>query len=452
MMADPNRTTQRHRPGGENMLARLTPAGRRRGLVVALLLAGLLARVAAVWLAGDRAIPHEFGVLVLNLLDGRGYSYYALDANQVLKAQYLANPLVVLPSAYMPPVYPFFLAGIFSAVGSTAEKALVLAELIQALLGTATCLLVYLTARKMFDERSAWLALAASCVYPLLVFSSSQISAVPVYVFLSQVVLFLALWSQESRTLRKDALLSVLTGLSVGLLVLSRAESLVFAVGLGLWILWRARQRWLPVAGAYALGVALILSPWLVRNYHVFGRLTPLTVSGGYNLWQGQNEQATGTFGGYVVPPLQEPAALRQAIASLAPGYTYELERDQAYMQAAEAFMLAHPGQVAVLALRKLAYFWGGIYFGFQMNYPGVHSPLVLAPWLLMLPFFAFGLARSLRRSSRYLVFYLFLGLTTAIAMLFFVLPRYPIIVIPTVIQFAAYGFTQMPLARRIFP
>src|SRR5205807_2259512 len=35
------------------------------------------------------------------------------------------------------------------------------------------------------------------------------------------------------------------------------------------------------------LACALVLLPWVVRNYRAYGRLVPVDTTGGYNLWLG---------------------------------------------------------------------------------------------------------------------------------------------------------------------
>ena len=59
----------------------------------------------------------------------------------------------------------------------------------------------------------------------------------------------------------------------------------------------RRLARALP---AFLIGVALVLTPWTIRNYRCYGEFIPTTSNGGINLYIANNPHSTG---GYHMPP-----------------------------------------------------------------------------------------------------------------------------------------------------
>ncbi|GAP23068.1 glycosyltransferase family 39 protein [Leptolinea tardivitalis] len=399
-----------------------------------------LLRLSLIPIIGDTNIPNEFSTLVLNIIHNRGFAYYVVNQENEITTKYIDSSKTIFPSAYMPPAYPYFLAGITSLIRNEKIAVFVI-EIIQAILGSLICLLVYQTTKELFNETIAVLSLVISCFYPILAFSSSQISAVILYVFLAQLFLYLVTMLFRETSPNKILSWNIGAGVVLGLLILSRAETVLFAILVIIWLFISNRKSHWKFTAIFVLAIGITISPWVIRNFLVFGELTPLTISGGYNLWQGQNEKSEGTFGSYVVPPVKESEELQEKIRNIVLSNKYEIDRDQIYKDEAIKVMRANPGRVIVLAIRKFFYYWGGVYFGFEMNYPQVHSPLVLGPWFCLLPFFILGLCNSIKYYKKFMVLYLLLLTSTAVSMVFFVLPRYPIFVLPTVIMFSSYGF-----------
>jgi 4-amino-4-deoxy-L-arabinose transferase-like glycosyltransferase len=113
--------------------------------------------------------------------------------------------------------------------------------------------------------------------------------------------------------------------LSLGVLLVVRAEELAgparcigqFAAGLALGagaltqptiailipaftlFIWWSGRRVLTALGSLALvlaGAALVVSPWTIRNYLLFGAFIPVSANGGHALLVGNNSEATGGY------------------------------------------------------------------------------------------------------------------------------------------------------------
>ena len=94
--------------------------------------------------------------------------------------------------------------------------------------------------------------------------------------------------AQPRATMWKSA---VLFGVVTGLAVLVRAATGPFVPLAGLWLLWK---RQFAAAAGFAVGLAIVLTPWTIRNYEHHGRLVLVASDGGVTFWTGNNALATG--------------------------------------------------------------------------------------------------------------------------------------------------------------
>jgi 4-amino-4-deoxy-L-arabinose transferase-like glycosyltransferase len=241
----------------------------RIGLVAALLLASLAIRVIQVETTSYR--PRYDAA-----------SYLTLAQQIAQRGDYARGPGAAGtrgPTAYFPPGYPFFLAGVH--VISPSVRA---ARLSQALLGTVTVALIGLVALEAVGATAALAALALAAIYPVLI----ELSAVLVVQNLLTPLLLGAAWSalRARRAPRPDRWLAA-SGLCLGLAALTHQEALAAAVPLA-FAAWQLRRRW--TAPVIVLGAAaLAIAPWTIRNaaeLHSFVPVsdeTGITLAGTYN-------------------------------------------------------------------------------------------------------------------------------------------------------------------------
>jgi hypothetical protein len=197
--------------------------------------------------------------------------------------------------------------------------------------------------------------------------------------------------------------------------------------------------------GIFLTVCALILVPWGVRNYLQLGKFV-LNTAGGLNLWEGQNKNAVGVPSWYIDPPGVLPRKMADEIFNTGYDRQFEIKQDRVFYRSALNDMLADPGRVVVLGFRKIVFFWTSFFWGFKFTYAGAKSPLYWLPWLVMLPFFLYGLILTVSEYKKYVAFYLVFLVSTFTCVLFVVLPRYTILVYPWVIVFAAHGIWELYL------
>src|SRR6478752_4593248 len=176
------------------------------------------------------------------------------------------------PSAWAPPVYPYILAGVFKLCGIyTALSAWVILTF-NSIFSALTCLTLYRIAEKIYGisvaraTAWAWALFPYAIYYPVRVVWEMSLSAF---------LLSWALWM----TLRMAGKESPGTrdwiglGLLWGLIALTNTAVLSMLPFCLLYLLWRMPRRLPQFArvGLCILTATLVATPWLVRNYSVFG-------------------------------------------------------------------------------------------------------------------------------------------------------------------------------------
>jgi 4-amino-4-deoxy-L-arabinose transferase-like glycosyltransferase len=258
------------------------------------------------------------------------------------------------PSAWEPPLYPFVIAGVFKIFGIyTFASAWVLLG-INSLFATLTTIPIFWIARRTFGERVAiWSAyIWALCPYVWYwgihwIWDTTFTPLVLTWIFL------LALELQDWPGWQGWVLFGALYGVGT----LANPTMLAFLPFCGLWI-WRQRHRHgLPSVLGVVLSSAaffLVLSPWLIRNYEVFGRFVFIRDDFGLQFRLGNGPGADGMLMPYLQPNLNELELEKfQRLGELA--YAAECKR------IAFEWTRANPGRFAVISLKRFFYFWNGV-------------------------------------------------------------------------------------------
>lgn len=189
------------------------------------------------------------------------------------------------PSALRPPAYPLLLAATYAVTGQRFTAG----RLLGALLGTATVLLVYLLAARLFDRRLAlWGAGVAAVAPPLILLNGSLLTES----LFTPLVLAVALCVLAHRD-RSRWWLAAAAGALLGLAVLTRSNGLVLALPLVIGLAHQAGRARLAAPAIALACTALVLVPWTVRNASAFERFLPTGTQTGYTMAGAWSAQAT---------------------------------------------------------------------------------------------------------------------------------------------------------------
>src|SRR5579871_1036940 len=319
---------------------------------ITIFLVALVVRLIHVWQL--RKAPF-FDVL---MGDARGYDEWA---RRIAAGDWIGRDVF-----YQAPLYPYFL-GIVYAVGG---RSLLLVRVCQAVIGSASCVLLGAAARRLFSPAAGLAAGLMLALYAPAIFFDGLIQKSVLDVFFVCAALHLVARiatvnaeparnaeNKKSRRSRRPLRLTSWTalGLAIGALSLTRENALVFVVVLAVWAFVRGRLR---AAAGFVAGVAVVVTPVAIRNSVIGGGLYVTTSQFGPNLYIGNHPGANGSYEslkyGRGAPEYERQDATD--LAEMATGRPLSPSEVSSYWtDRALDFIGGHPGAWLKLMGRKIA-------------------------------------------------------------------------------------------------
>jgi hypothetical protein len=306
------------------------------------------------------------------------------------------------PSAWIPPIYPYLLAGIFRIFGVFTVSSYRVAIGFNIVLHASTCILLYRAAGEVFSTRVGWYAACALACFPLIFFVLLHVLGgytgwslfIPPniiwYTHFSELAIVLLIWL----TLHPPHW--IVYGMAWGIVSLLNPAVLALAPAFVAWRLWQ-RESWRYVGLAVTVA-ALCVMPWLGRNYVVFHRLIFIRDNLGVELRVG-NQVGQGGRWDSEVHPDRHPNELSRVVA------LGEAEYARAAGEDALRIIRAHPSEFVRNTILRMGYWWVGS--------PMKPQTLGRLQFFIYLPLLAFsglafyGAGRALRRKNRDAVLFL---------------------------------------------
>lgn len=307
-----------------------------------------------------------FNVFVMGFdshISGDELDYNTLAINLVTQQQYVSvdgDPDWPQARSLRPPVFPLYLALVYRVFGLENYTAV---RIGQSIIGALLCVVLYILAKRSFDDRTGLLAGFMASVYPYLVFFSSQLRPDLLYLLCiySSAVLFMAFI--ETRRL----VIGIIVGICWGITALIRSDWLLTMPFFFIWGVLRLgknRQELLNLLAVFAVTLAVVL-PWTWRNYLVHNAFVPISTNLGVTV-AGTNNPAI------VKDPIRRghwlsPKDTAQFTGDLS-GLS-EVERDKAQVQYAVTFVQQNPMDFLTLGIWRLVRHW-------HLYYPTTHNSL----------------------------------------------------------------------------
>jgi len=387
---------------------------------------------------------------------------------------------------YQAPLYPYFLGVVYAIAG----RHLLLVRLVQAAIGSASCVLVALAASRFFSRRAGIVAGAMLALYAPAIFFDGLLQKSVLDVFfvslalwlISQITTFHAEHAESAenrralrvpRVLRATASVSRLwlcLGLTIGALSLTRENALVFTVVIAAWALVGALEnakaakhakpnqslrssRSLRPLALFLFGLAIVLVPVAVRNSLVGGGFYVTTAQFGPNFYIGNNPKADGTYAslryGRGAPEYERQDATE--LAELTVGRSLTPAEVSSYWTGhALNFIASQPGAWLTLMARKAALLVNRgemVDTEDQASYAEWSWPLRLlgpiAHFGVLVPLAVFGVLATWGLRSRLTVVYALILAYAASVVVFYVFARYRYPLVPMLVIFAAGGLAE---------
>ena len=174
---------------------------------------------------------------------------------------------------------------------------IVVAQLLNVVLSTATVALVYLIGRRTLGTAPAIVGAAIVAGFPSLIFFTGVTLSEVAFTFLALLGIYLLVLEAQSGG--RDTLLLVTAGLVLGLATLTRGQALLLpVVVIPFWLLTGIDRRGVALRlAAVGLGIGLIVAPWTIRNAIELDAPVFISTNAGVNFWIGHHEGAAGSFG-----------------------------------------------------------------------------------------------------------------------------------------------------------
>jgi len=334
-------------------------------------------------------------------------------------------------TAFIPPLYPFFIRAVGALAGTAALAPL---RLTQSILGGATILLAATLARRLAPERvsgrAATLAAALVAFAPPLLLADLTVMSESLLALLTTAWLVVV---SRPASPRSGWAAAIVPGILLGLMALCRAPMLLYAVVRP--ALPAAPGRTVTRALAVSAVAIMLVLPWALRNQLLFGKFVPISTNGGYNFWKSFNDASTGTESGF---DLSLFSALEEADYDAA-GYAEGLR-----------FIGEHPWRALGLVPLKIGHFFGlerfffiGVREGFWGPVPRwavlVAALLIPATQILWLAFAPVGFAAAPAGGARREIL-LLAGFSVALHVVFNAEARYHVPLLPAFLAAAAAG------------
>jgi tetratricopeptide (TPR) repeat protein len=365
------------------------------------------------------------------------------------------------------PLYPYFLALIYKVFGVHFT----LLRVIQFVIGSATCVLIYqLTRRVAPDSKAAPLvAGVAAALYGTFAFFDGDLLMISlVLLFACGAILVLSTLDRPveetagsdtipPRAVWKEALIALAAGALLGLSGLGKPNVLVFAPFALAWILTgfgrRFALRRLPAAMIFVVGCAAAVAPITARNFAVSNDFVLVSSNAGVNLYIGNNESAEGIF---MLPP---DSGLDNTRLYLSSRETAEAATGSENMRPSEVsaywtsralnFIQNSPREALSLTWRKFRLFWNHYEIPNHHNkkfvtiYYASFLKTLFAGFKLVAPLAVMGIVllfitRPVSSIARLYLGFIAVYMFTLIP--FFVTARYRLPVVPFLIVFASFG------------
>jgi 4-amino-4-deoxy-L-arabinose transferase-like glycosyltransferase len=331
---------------------------------------------------------HEYGRIARTLLtEGR----LAWPSDRPYGPRYYYN--------LFEPAYPLLIAAAYritgitgadTPAGPTTNLLILLPQIVASALSVV--LVARLAARLTDHARIGWAAGIIAALNPLEVGYACRFFPLVFASTLYLAGLNLALTQKGVGSLLRLAAAGTLFGLAM----LFAYPTVLVAVAVAAW--FAIAQRSARGVLATCLAAAAVLTPYWIRSYRIHGEWAAVKVAGGFNAYIGNCPGASGTM---TYAPGQFSGRLVDAnrLSDLS-----ELDLDRELARRALRMVLAEPGRVARLMLRKAAYFWFWPPAELRLQTRGAALRIADAALLLLRPLLILGLiltALAVRRTPR---------------------------------------------------
>lgn len=335
------------------------------------------------------------------------------------------------PSAERPPGYPAFLATIYAIGG---HKYYVV-RIVQAVLSALTLIYIFKIAKSLFNEKIAFLSCLWFAIYPLSIYLSGKFFTETIFLFLLLIAIYYLITFQVTGRLK----FVILSGIGLGLCTYVRPFMLIFPLFLFIWslVLFVKNRKIFFKSMLIILVIMCVITPWIVRNYKIYGEFVPISRHGSVTFLQWNNPF---TDGSHIVDLTFKDDGFKKEYKEYfnkhsSEGYKYTLN-----------WVAENPSLFIKACGKRLIRFWHFYSFTIRENVAMRYFIVGLLSYGIFIPFVFFGISLSLRDWKKYLIIYLVILHSMLIATFISTGIRKRFVIDPLLIMFAVYSIDYLIL------
>ena len=268
------------------------------------------------------------------------------------------------PTAMVPPLCTFLLAGIFRIFGIyTLTSGFIILSL-NSLFSSLNCIAVYFSAKYSLGQRGGRVAAWVWAFYPFAIYFSAH----RVWEYALTSLLFTTCFCIAQRIHGSNRLLPWIGfGALYGITAHSNPtvlSSFLFLLGLALWKTRKESKPWVLKGVVTVVALMAVLTPWTVRNYYALHVLCPVRDDYWLNIYAGNydNTSPINPPSNPSAHPPSNPAEMQKFLSMGETAYLANMHRLVA------AWIPAHPGDFVHSVMRRFIYYWTG-YWSLRPEY-----------------------------------------------------------------------------------
>lgn len=366
----------------------------------------------------------DYHYLAQNLLSGNGY---------VLEPD---GP----PNLWRPPLYPFFLAGIYGFFGQN-HVVLVLTQIFFDLI---SCVILFLIGKTIFDRKTAFIAVMVWGFYPFSTYYTARIMTEPMFTLLLALLIYVIIKTKDNISGK----MAFSIGAIQAFICLCKASMLYTLPLVAIYLFGiRKIRQYVTLRNIFLLflGFFLFVSPWTIRNYFVSERFILISTPGGYAFWSGNYFLTDGRDDDELSPyQLELLEEARKGIATNDKDFMAP-ENSILFLKATIENIKSKPNEFVKLTFKKFLRFWYSI---FHPKVKGFQVWVTILQLGILIPGF-FGVYRAVKNNKNVfpilmIILYLVIIHTITSSTL-----RYSIPIMPYMVLFATYWFSEIRITVR---
>lgn len=356
------------------------------------------------------------------------------------------------------PLYEYFLAGVYAAVGINYFYV----KLIHAFLGVLSSVLIYIIGKKLFSRSTGIIASFIYIFYAPAIILETELLNSSLAIILNLLLIFMLTCFYE----KNNYLYLFCSGVILSLCSINRSEVLILLPMIILWssiVLWnKGYKKILLYQFVFFIGISIFIVPVATRNYIVGKDFVLISYKGGSNLYTGNNPDADGLTaeiaGTDITSANEQYETLPHQIAEKRLGRTLlPSESSNYWIKETMRSIMENPRSSLFLFFKKGYFFWQGfeipnnVNFYYLRQYSGVLKVLlwkagVAFPFGILGPMALLGMIFAIKDIKRIFPLYASVGLYFLVTVIAFAAGRFRIPAIPPLAIFAGVGINQILL------